>query len=115
MQSQPWLLLRLREGGGSLACLCFLQEGSSSVVGLTAWLRILPLPGPCFLLECLERQRYPGFTFATEMVHLGGGAQPCSEFGPLGEHLGPGYDPGLGLGAFWDTPKFKFSIRPSSL
>ena len=108
MQSQPWALaLALGKLRAAWPICASCRRALSSVVGLTAWRHILPLPGPCFLLECLERQRVPWLHLCHgNQLGLGGGAQPCSEFGPLGRTFGSWLlpSPGLGLGAFWDLP-----------
>lgn len=114
MQSQPWALaLGKLRAAWPICASC--RRALSSVVELTAWLHILPLPGPCFLLECLERQRVSWLHLCHgNELGLGGGAQPCSEFGPPGRTFGSWLllSPGLGLGAFWDLPDSSLASGP---
>lgn len=118
LSAEPALGSGSGEGEGSLAHPCFLQGALSSVVGLTAWLCILSLQGPCFLLECLEKQKVPWLHLChRNELHLGGGIQPCSYFGLSGANIWvlASAKPRLGFGSLLGLSRFKFSIRPRSL
>ena len=116
MQNQHWALA-LGEVGAAWPIYASCRRALSSTVGLTACLHTLPLPGLCFLLECLGGGIVPWLHLCQGNELHRAESSAAQNFAPQGQHLGPGFSQAQAW-VFAPSGTFqthKFSIRPNSL